>query len=74
MTEENMRKGEAEGLEKKFKVTTTMSTSNMVCFDQEGRIRKYSNVEEILREFYHQRLSFYQKRKVNKCCFTNNEY
>ena len=63
-----MAKAEAEGLEKKFKLQTTMTTSNMVCFDQEGRIKKYSAVAEILEDFYHLRLIYYQKRKVCAPC------
>jgi DNA topoisomerase-2 len=64
LSEENMAVAEAEGLEKKFKITGSLATSNMVCFDQEGRIKKYTSPEEILQEFYHLRLRFYQKRKV----------
>ena len=60
-----MAAAEAEGLEKKFKVTTNVSTSNMVCFDAEGRIRKYETVEEILNDFYQLRLRYYAKRKVS---------
>ena len=60
-----MAKAEAEGLEKKFKLATTMTTSNMVCFDEEGRIKKYNDVLEILEDFYHLRLIYFQKRKVN---------
>ena len=63
LTEANMAKAEAEGLEKKFKIATSLSTSNMVCFDDQGRIRKYANVEQILEDFYHLRLTYYQKRK-----------
>ena len=55
---------EAEGLEKRFKISTTIATSNMVCFDKEGRIRRYSSPEEILRDFFPLRLEFYQKRKA----------
>lgn len=63
LTEENMKRAEKEGLLKKFKIVSTISASNMVCFDKEGRIRKYANVQEILTDFYHMRLAFYQKRK-----------
>ncbi|KAJ1523093.1 DNA topoisomerase 2, partial [Nowakowskiella sp. JEL0078] len=63
LTEENMAKAEAEGLEKKFKLTSSIATSNMVCFDRENRIRKYESVNEILVDFYDLRLSYYQKRK-----------
>ena len=59
-----MAAAESEGLEKKFKIHTTISTSNMVCFDPEGRIKKYENVEMILNEFYNLRLKYYQMRKV----------
>jgi DNA topoisomerase II len=64
LTEENMRIAEEEGLEKRFKLSATICTSNMVCFDSEGRIKKYSTVEDILYEFYNLRLEFYQRRKV----------
>ncbi|TPX44377.1 hypothetical protein SeLEV6574_g04534 [Synchytrium endobioticum] len=52
-----------EGLEKKFKLTSSTSTSNMVCFDAEGRIRKYESAEEVLQDFYPRRLQYYAKRK-----------
>jgi len=40
MTGEQMAAAEKEGIEKKFKLATSISTTNMVCFDQEGRIKK----------------------------------
>lgn len=64
MSEDQIRKAEDEGLEKRFKLTSQFSTSNMVCFDMAGRIRKYNSAEEILTEFYDLRLTYYQKRKV----------
>lgn len=64
MTEANLRAAEQEGLEKRFKMTSNMSTSNMVCFDLNGKIRKYASPEEILIDFYHTRLEFYGLRKV----------
>ncbi|KAJ3332095.1 DNA topoisomerase 2 [Blyttiomyces sp. JEL0837] len=63
LTEENMRLAEAEGLEKKFKLTTQVATSNLVCFDFEGRICKYESVDDILRDFYLVRLKYYGLRK-----------
>ncbi|KAF7683272.1 DNA topoisomerase 2 [Astathelohania contejeani] len=51
------------GLEKKLKLSTTITLNNMVCFDKMGRIRRYANVEEILKDFYHIRLEFYMRRK-----------
>ncbi|CAG8572361.1 6312_t:CDS:10 [Acaulospora colombiana] len=52
-----------EDLEKRLKMSSTLTTSNMVCFDREGRLKKYSSPGEILEEFYHLRLEYYYKRK-----------
>ena len=35
-----------EGLLKKFKLTSTISTSNMHLFDAEGKIKKYDTPEQ----------------------------
>ncbi|KAJ3044271.1 DNA topoisomerase 2 [Rhizophlyctis rosea] len=63
LTEENMAKAEAEGFDKRFKMSTTKHTSNMVLFDAEGKLKKYESVREILEEFYGLRLDHYAKRK-----------
>lgn len=63
LTEENMREAELVGLEKKFKLVSSLSTSNIVCFDSEGRIQRYSNIESILTSFYDVRRQWYSKRK-----------
>ncbi|KIW07682.1 uncharacterized protein PV09_01622 [Verruconis gallopava] len=52
-----------KGLEDRFKLSTTMSTSNMVAFDSQGRIQRYETVLDIMEEFYHVRLKFYEKRR-----------
>ena len=59
-----MREILAEGLETRFKLTSSISTNNIVAFDSSGRIRKFGNPEMILEDFYHLRLEYYQKRKV----------
>jgi DNA topoisomerase-2 len=64
LTEENMKAALNEGLESKFKLTTTISTSNLVCHDLEGRIKKYNSVLDIMNDFYNLREKYYQKRKV----------
>ena len=46
-----------------WKLTTSKATTNMVLFDSEGKIKKYTKVEEILDDFYLLRMSYYQKRK-----------
>ncbi|CAK9876172.1 unnamed protein product [Sphagnum jensenii] len=64
LSEENMAIALAEGLIKKFKLTTTISTSNMHLFDAGGLIKKYDTPEQILEEFYILRLELYVKRKA----------
>ena len=66
LTEENMRLAEEEGLEKKFKLTNLLSTTNLVCFDLEGRICKYDSPEDIIKDFYRLRFEYYIKRKVRR--------
>ena len=39
-------------VEKEFKLSTSLSTTNLVLFNSEGKLRKYSNVVEIMEEFY----------------------
>uniref|UniRef100_A0A6V7QY46 DNA topoisomerase 2 n=1 Tax=Ananas comosus var. bracteatus TaxID=296719 RepID=A0A6V7QY46_ANACO len=63
LTEENLNIALQEGLEKKFKLTTTIGTTNMHLFDSNGVIKKYDTPEQILEDFFHLRLEFYEKRK-----------
>jgi DNA topoisomerase-2 len=58
-----MKAAEKEGLEKKFKLTGSIATSNLVCFDLEGRIRKYESVQQVLCDFFDLRKEYYHKRK-----------
>lgn len=58
-----MKAAVKEGLEKKFKLTSSIAVSNLVCFDLEGRIRKYENVNDIMKDFFDLRKEYYQKRK-----------
>jgi DNA topoisomerase-2 len=46
-----------------LKLTSSISTSNMVLFDKNMRIKKYQSVHDIICEFCELRLVFYQKRK-----------
>eukprot|EP00894_Picocystis_sp_ML_P000600 jgi/Pico_ML_1/51117/g2201.t2 len=61
---EKMQEALSIGLEKKFKLTTTVSTSNMHLFNADGLITKYASAEEILSDFYGMRLELYEKRKA----------
>lgn len=65
MTEKELEVAEAKGLTEYFKLTTKITTSNMIAFDAEGRIKKYDSPEHIIEEFYSLRLAYYQKRKVS---------
>lgn len=67
--EKDMEKAEAQGLVEFFKLTSKINTSNMMCFDFDGKIKKYNSPEEIIEDFYPVRLEWYQKRKVSE--FTN---
>ncbi|KAI8973430.1 DNA topoisomerase [Mycotypha africana] len=72
--EENLRKAEKIGLTKALKITDSISTNNIVCFDKDGKIRKYESPEEILKEFYELRLEYYRKRKEHLIYVLTDEY
>ncbi|KAN0060781.1 DNA topoisomerase 2 [Thecaphora frezii] len=71
-------KGQQEIVEKGedafFKLSNQISTSNMVLFDSDGKIKKYATPEEILEDFYMIRLSYYQKRKDHLIDTLKNQY
>uniref|UniRef100_A0A6C0BI75 DNA topoisomerase (ATP-hydrolyzing) n=1 Tax=viral metagenome TaxID=1070528 RepID=A0A6C0BI75_9ZZZZ len=49
--------------EKRFRLTTTWRTSNMVCFDADMKIVRYTCVGDILEAFYAPRLRAYEERR-----------
>ena len=52
-------------LHKAFKLSTTISLTNMHALEHtSGRVVRYESPLEILEDFYHLRLNFYEKRKV----------
>lgn len=63
LSDEEMEKTRRIGFLERFKLISTISSSNMVAFDAEGKIKKYSNVNDIIRDYYFVRLDYYQKRK-----------
>ncbi|KAL8293500.1 hypothetical protein RQP46_000201 [Phenoliferia psychrophenolica] len=65
LTDKGKEAIEKEGLEMVFKLTGKLGTvtTNMVCFDPAGKIKKYATPEEILDDFYDVRLEHYHKRK-----------
>ncbi|KAI0219608.1 DNA topoisomerase 2 [Massospora cicadina] len=77
VSEASMAKLEKEDLDAKFKLTDSISTSNLVCFDKSSRIKCYASDEEILTEFYNICLQFYHMRIEDLACsiltFINEE-
>jgi DNA topoisomerase II len=65
MEDKYMKLALEKGLEKQFGLTATLSTTNLVAFDGQGRLHKYDTVLDMMEEFYHIRLKFYEKRKVS---------
>mmetsp|Transcript_3668 Transcript_3668/g.6797 ORF Transcript_3668/g.6797 Transcript_3668/m.6797 type:complete len:1519 (-) Transcript_3668:99-4655(-) len=53
-----------DGLIGKFKLSTTINTTNLTAFDVDGRIYKYGSANDILRTFYNYRLDMYVARKA----------
>ena len=53
-----------DNVEKVLKLTNYISTSNMVLFDSNGKIKRYSSVREILKEFCTIRVEMYKKRHI----------
>jgi DNA topoisomerase-2 len=49
--------------EKRFRLTTTWRTSNMVCFDTESKIVRYGCVGDIMEAYYGPRLEKYEERR-----------
>jgi len=57
-------KAHAGEFDKRFRLTSTWRTSNMVAFDTDMKIVKYSTVGQILEAFYTPRLEAYEKRRL----------
>ena len=52
--------------EKRFRLTSTWRTSNMVAFDPDMKIVRYESVGHILESFYVPRLAAYEQRRLNE--------
>jgi DNA topoisomerase-2 len=64
LTEKGKEAVKREGLEKVFKMTAKINTSNMVMFDPQGKIKKYATPEDVVDDFYDVRLDYYHRRKA----------
>jgi len=65
VTPEQMAHIEEIGMNKFFKLTQVINSSNMTLFSSTGGIKQYKTAEEILEEFYPVRMQYYHERKLN---------
>ncbi|XP_060705039.1 DNA topoisomerase 2-alpha [Hemiscyllium ocellatum] len=63
MTEQKLAEAEAAGLHKVFKLNVPLTCNSMVLFDHVGCLKKYENVQDILKEFFDLRFKYYRLRK-----------
>ena len=54
------------GFEKKFKLCTTRTTTNMHLFDAKRQLKRYATVEDIIDKYYPVRHSLYVKRREHQ--------
>jgi len=59
----NAKSKEGGGVQSAFKLCSSLSETNMVLFDSEGKIQKYKNPLQIMEEFARVRLKNYKIRK-----------
>lgn len=55
------------------KLVSSLSTSNMICFGPDLKIKKYNSPLEIIREFYDVRLKYYGIRKEHRLNYIRDE-
>ena len=65
MDKKDLDKAEEKGLIEFFGLSNKMSTTNMMLFDFDTKIKRYESPEEVIEEFFPMRLQYYQKRKVS---------
>lgn len=64
-------KAHPDDFEKRFRLSSVWRTTNMVAFDAESKITKYTSVGHILESFYVPRLTAYEARRlkeIERCC------
>ncbi len=64
MTPDQFKANEKIGFHKFFKLQKPLSLNSMVLFDRNGCLKRYDNIDEILKEFYNVRIDLYKKRKA----------
>ncbi|MBE35254.1 MAG: hypothetical protein CMI16_06830 [Opitutaceae bacterium] len=61
---ESMDRVRREGVERVFRLTSRVSTTNMHCFDANGVMTKYASAIEIVEAFVSLRLEAYERRRL----------
>lgn len=61
-------------LETVLKLIKKISSSNMVLFDTDGKIKKYATVNDIIDEWYEVRLGVYEKRRQKELDVLKKEF
>jgi len=59
-------KSDISGFEKKFQLVNTHRSTNMVAFDGDGKLRKFTSVGDILEHYYLNRLTAYETRRQHQ--------
>ena len=59
-------KADTNEFEKRFKLTNTWKTTNMVCFDVNNQIIKYQKIGDLLEAYLEPRLDAYEARRQNE--------
>ena len=64
LTQSNVKNADGQNkVEKTFKLTSKINTSNMVLYNSKGYLQKFKNANEILKDYFLVRYEFYEKRK-----------
>lgn len=74
LTPEAAEEAAKGGIHKKLKLSGSVTTSNMMLFDAEGRIAKYNDTSSIFKEFFAVRMALYVKRRVFLLNVLQNEF
>ena len=64
LSSSNTKNSEGQNkIEKTFKLTGKINTSNMVLYNSSGHLQKYSDANDILKDYFMVRHELYYKRK-----------
>jgi DNA topoisomerase-2 len=64
MMKEPRDKYGVDSVERMFKLTSNINTSNMMLVTKDGRVKKYNSPYEIMDDFFDVRMDYYKRRKA----------